>query len=44
MGGVLFYNSSAGEGATAKLNSAGKYTYVGPIHGFAKGWTNISGV
>jgi hypothetical protein len=42
MSGVLFYNSSNGEGATARLDGAGDYTFVGNISGFAT-WTHIVG-
>ena len=38
---LLFYNNSTGEGATALLNSAGKYQYVGSISGFGR-WTHIT--
>ena len=40
---VLFYNAASGEGATARLDNAGNYTFVGNIPGFSKGWTHIVG-
>jgi len=40
---LLFYNAASGEGATARLDSAGTYGFVGSIPGFAKGWTHITG-
>jgi hypothetical protein len=43
MSAVLFYNSSSGEGATARLDNAGNYTFVGAIEGFSKDWTHIQG-
>src|SRR6516164_3666150 len=43
MSNLLFYNSSSGEGATARLDSAGTYTFVKAIEGFSKGWTHIAG-
>jgi hypothetical protein len=41
--GLLFYNASTGEGATATLDSIGNYSFVGAISGFSKGWTHITG-
>jgi hypothetical protein len=43
-GGVLFYNASTGDGATARIDSAGTYQFVGSISGFARGWTHIAGL
>jgi hypothetical protein len=40
--GLLFYAEN-GEGRTARLDNSGKYTFVGNISGFSKGWTNIAG-
>jgi hypothetical protein len=42
-GRLLFYNARSGLGATAVLDSAGNYTFVGSIPGFARGWTQIAG-
>jgi hypothetical protein len=41
-GSLLFVNVDTGEGATAKLDSAGNYHYVGALSGFGK-WTHIIG-
>jgi hypothetical protein len=41
---VLFYNASTGEGATARIDNAGTYQFVGLISGFAQGWTHIAGL
>ena len=43
MSGILFYNSSNGEGATAVLDNAGNYTFVRDLGGFSKAWTLIVG-
>jgi hypothetical protein len=43
MAPVLFYNAETGEGATARLDSAGNYQFVGAISGFAR-WTHIAGL
>jgi hypothetical protein len=40
-GGLLFYNASTGDGASARLDAAGNYGFVGNIPGFARGWTHI---
>jgi hypothetical protein len=42
MSGILFYNFSNGEGATARLDSSGNYTSAGSLSGFAE-WTHIVG-
>jgi len=42
-GSLLFYNAGSGEGATARLDSAGNYEFVGGISGFATRWTHITG-
>ena len=41
-GGILFYNSANGNGATALLDNVGNYSFVGNIQGFAQGWTHIA--
>jgi len=40
---LLFYNAASGESATARLDSAGTYLFVGSIPAFATGWTHITG-
>jgi hypothetical protein len=41
-GGVLFYNAATGEGATARLDGAGNYQFVGALSGFGR-WTHVTG-
>jgi hypothetical protein len=41
---LLFYNAASGESATARLDGAGTYTFVGSLSGFARGWSRITGV
>lgn len=42
-GSWLFYNTSSGNGAMSRLDSAGDYTFVRGVPGFATGWTHIAG-
>jgi hypothetical protein len=42
-GSLLFYNAAGGEGATARLDSAGNYEFVRSISGLAPEWTHITG-
>jgi hypothetical protein len=42
-GALLFVNVGTGEGATAVLDSAGNYQFVGTLSGFGK-WTHIAGL
>jgi hypothetical protein len=41
-GALLFVNSETGAGATAVLDSAGNYRFVGPLSSFSS-WTHITG-
>src|SRR5580704_8022740 len=42
-GGVLFYDASTGDAATAIIDAAGTYKFVGSIPRLATGWTLITG-
>jgi hypothetical protein len=42
-GALLFVNVETGEGATAVLDGAGNYQFVGALSGFSK-WTHIVGL
>ena len=40
---VFFYSAASGEGATARVDGLGNYTFVGGISGLARGWTHVVG-
>ena len=42
-GALLFVNVETGEGATALLDGAGNYQFVGALSGFGR-WTHIAGL
>jgi hypothetical protein len=42
-GRPLFYNARNGQGAVSLLDSAGNYTFVRAIPGFALGWSHVVG-